>query len=120
MLDELLDEDYDDPEPTHSEPAQDDFCEQFHDWLDEFMDWENEMMLVLTRKSSPKQFGRGSHRKKGSTLTIIVPPSISPQTITVSVFEIKEGGEVRLGLDADRSIRIIRDDAGSIEPPATS
>jgi sRNA-binding carbon storage regulator CsrA len=59
-------------------------------------------MLVLTRR-------------EGESLDITVPPSDVVQVIRVSVQRIKESGEkpakVSLGIEADKSIQILRDDA---------
>ena len=71
-------------------------------------------MLMFSRRVSPKPTtGPKQPHARGSTFTITVPPSDKPQKIEVTLCEILGEHNARIGVHADRSIQIERDDCGS-------
>lgn len=54
-------------------------------------------------------------RNEGQFIELTIPPSTTERTIKVTVAEIRSKGEfdakVKLGFDADKDVRILRDNA---------
>lgn len=69
-------------------------------------------MLVLSRQERP-----ASGRNEKSSITLTIPPSSRPQLVTIDVLSIHET-KVRLGIEADREIAILRADVNEAPRPA--